>query len=154
MTTLDKTDKKLLARLQHDASKSVGVLAEEIGISKSACWRRIQRMEEDGIIRQKVTLLDPSKIGVKLMVFISVRTNQHNKAWADKFKQTVEVIPGVMEVYRMGGEVDYLIKAAVEDIAGYDRLYQRLIHANLFEVTAGFVMETIKSTTEFPIDVN
>lgn len=151
MSKLDSTDRKLLRLMQLDASKSIGTLAEEIGISKSACWRRIQKMEEDGVIRQRITVLDPAKLGLNLIVFISIKTNQHNAAWAEKFRQTVEVIPGVIEVYRMGGEVDYLIKAIVEDIAGYDRLYQRLINANLFEVTAGFVMETIKSTSELPI---
>ena len=147
----DKTDKKLLIAMQRDASLSVGALADEVGISKSACWRRIQRLEEEGVIQQKVTVLNPAKLGLKLMVFISIRTSQHNKEWAEKFKQTVAIIPDIIEVHRMGGEVDYLIKAIVEDMAGYDRLYQRLIHADLFEVTAGFVMETIKSTNELPI---
>ncbi len=148
---LDKTDKRLLAMMQRDAAKSVGTLAEEVGISKSACWRRIQKLDDAGIIRQRITLLEPAKLGLKLIVFISVRTNQHNKRWAAQFSQVVEDIPGVMEVYRMGGEVDYLIKAIVEDMEGYDRLYQKLIAADLFEVTAGFVMETIKQTSELPI---
>lgn len=147
----DKVDKQLLRLMQQDANTSVANLAEQVGISKTACWRRIQKLEESGVIKQKITVLAPEKLGLSLIVFISVRTNQHNKKWADQFKQTVEVIPGVMEVYRMGGEVDYLIKALVEDIAGYDHLYQRLIHADLCEVTAGFVMETIKSTNQLPI---
>ena len=148
---IDKTDRLLLDTMQNDASLSVGALAEHIGISKSACWRRIQKLEESGVIRQRVTLLAPEKIGLSLTVFISVRTNQHNPRWAKQFKATVESVPGVMEVYRMGGDVDYLIKAVVPDMEGYDRLYQKLLSADLFEVTAGFVMETIKQTTALPL---
>jgi Lrp/AsnC family transcriptional regulator len=148
---IDKTDNAILTLMQRDASLSVGMLAEQIGISKSACWRRIQKLEENGIIRQQVTLLEPAKVGLSLTVFISVRTNQHNANWAANFKQTVEEIPGVMEVYRMGGDVDYLVKAVVRDMTGYDQLYQKLLCADLMEVTAGFVMETIKQTTALPL---
>jgi Lrp/AsnC family transcriptional regulator len=95
--------------------------------------------------------MDPVALGVPLTVFISVRTNQHNQRWAENFKCVVEKIPGVLEVYRMGGEIDYLIKAAVEDMPGYDRLYQELIKADLFDVSASFVMEELKQTTELPI---
>jgi Lrp/AsnC family transcriptional regulator len=137
--------------MQGDASLSVGELANRIGISKSACWRRIQKLEADGTIRKQVTLMDPVALGVPLTVFISVRTNQHNQRWAENFKCVVEKIPGVLEVYRMGGEIDYLIKAAVEDMPGYDRLYHELIKADLFDVSASFVMEELKQTTELPI---
>ena len=148
---MDKTDRKLLAHMQGDASMSVGELANRIGISKSACWRRIQKLEANGTIRKQVTLMDPAALGVPLTVFISVRTNQHNQRWAEHFKSVVEKIPGVLEVYRMGGEIDYLIKAAIEDMPGYDRLYQELIKADLFDVSASFVMEELKQTTELPI---
>ena len=151
---MDKTDCKLLSHMQRDASQSVAELADRIGISKSACWRRIQKLEADGTIRKQVTLLDPAALGVPLTVFISVRTNQHNQQWAENFKHVVEGIPGVLEVYRMGGEIDYLIKAAVEDMPGYDRLYQDLIQADLFDVSASFVMEELKQTTELPILMN
>ncbi len=151
---MDKTDRKLLSHMQGDASLSVGELADRIGISKSACWRRIQKLEAAGTIRKQVTLLDPAALGVPLTVFISVRTNQHNQQWAENFKCVVEGIPGVLEVYRMGGEIDYLIKAAVEDMPGYDRLYQDLIKADLFDVSASFVMEELKQTTELPILLN
>ena len=149
--TLDNTDRKILALLQRDATLSVGAIGELVSISKSACWRRIQRLEEEGIIQQKITLINPEKLGLKLIVFISVRTNQHNKHWAKEFKNTVALMPEIIEVFRMGGEVDYLIKAIVEDIAGYDRLYQKLISVELLEVTAGFVMEKIKETNQLPI---
>jgi Lrp/AsnC family transcriptional regulator len=148
---MDKTDSLILSRLQRDASMSVGDLAEQVGVSKSACWRRIQRLEESGVIRGRVTLVDPAALGLTLTVFVSVRTNQHNREWAAQFRQVVEDIPGVLEVYRLGGDVDYLIKAVVADMPGYDELYQQLITADLFDVTASFVMETIKQTSELPI---
>ena len=124
---MDKTDRRLLSHMQGDASLSVGELANRIGISKSACWRRIQKLEADGTIRKQVTLIDPAALGVPLTVFISVRTNQHNQQWAENFK------------------------SVVEDMPGYDRLYQKLIKADLFDVSASFVMEELKQTTELPI---
>jgi Lrp/AsnC family transcriptional regulator len=137
--------------MQRDATLSVAELAEIVGMSKSACWRRIQKLEENGIIRSRVTLLNPATLNLSLTVFIAVKTNQHNKAWAEKFKAVVENIPGVLEVYRMGGDVDYLIKAVVQDMPGYDALYQELIKVDLFDVSASFVMEALKQTTELPI---
>jgi Lrp/AsnC family transcriptional regulator len=148
---MDRTDRLLLASMQSDAGLSVGELADRAGISKSACWRRIQKLEDNGTIRKRVTLLEPSAVGVPLTAFISVRTNQHNEQWARRFKDVVESIPGILEVYRMGGEVDYLLKAAVSDMPGYDRLYQQLIKADLFDVSASFVMEELKQTTELPL---
>lgn len=148
---MDTSDKHLLRLMQADASLSVAQLAEKLGMSKSACWRRIQKLESDGVIRQRVTLLRAEKVGLGLTVFISIRTNQHNADWARHFNDVVQGIEGVLEVYRLGGQIDYLIKAVVADMAGYDRLYQRLIEADLFDVTASFVMEEIKSTTVLPI---
>lgn len=149
---MDKFDTRLLAALQRDATLSVGDAAEQIGISRSACWRRIQKLEEAGYIRGRVTLLDAARVGLPLTVFISVRTNQHNAQWAARFREVVEGIPGILEAYRMGGELDYLLKAVVRDMPGYDRLYQQLIEADLFDVTASFVMEEIKLTAELPLD--
>jgi Lrp/AsnC family transcriptional regulator, cysteine-sensing transcriptional activator len=149
---MDKTDKALLTLLQRDASLSVGDLAEKVSISKSACWRRVQKLEEKGVIRGRVTLLEPAALGLDLTVFVSVRTNQHNEKWALQFKAVIENIPGVLEAHRMGGDVDYLIKAVVPDMPGYDKLYQELIKADLFDVTASFVMETIKETSELPFE--
>jgi Lrp/AsnC family transcriptional regulator len=148
---VNKIDRTLLASMQRDASLSVAQLAEIAGLSKSACWRRIQKLEEQGVIRDRVTLLDPVSLELSLTVFISVKTNQHNQAWAKKFRAVTENIPGVLEVYRMGGEVDYLIKAVVRDMPGYDALYQELIKADLFDVSASFVMEALKQTTELPL---
>ncbi|WP_435217492.1 Lrp/AsnC family transcriptional regulator [Luminiphilus sp. nBUS_07] len=148
---MDKTDRSILSYLQVDASLSVGDLADKVSISKSACWRRIQKLEERGVIRGRVTLLNANALGLDLTVFISVRTNQHNEPWAANFRATVEDIPGVLEVYRMGGDVDYLIKALVQGMSGYDKLYQELIKADLYDVTASFVMEVIKETSELPL---
>ena len=148
---MDKTDRSILSYLQVDASLSVGDLADKVNISKSACWRRIQKLEERGVIRGRVTLLNANALGLDLTVFISVRTNQHNERWAKNFRATVEDIPGVLEVYRMGGDVDYLIKALVQGMSGYDKLYQELIKADLYDVTASFVMEVIKETSELPL---
>ena len=148
---MDKTDRSILSYLQVDASLSVGDLANKVSISKSACWRRIQKLEERGVIRGRVTLLNANALGLDLTVFISVRTNQHNEPWAKNFRATVEDIPGVLEVYRMGGDVDYLIKALVQGMSGYDKLYQELIKADLYDVTASFVMEVIKETSELPL---
>lgn len=148
---MDRVDNQLLSRLQADASLSVGDLADQVGVSKSACWRRIQKLEQAGIIRGRVTLLDAQALDLSLTVFISIRTNQHNERWDRQFREVVGDIPGILEVYRMGGELDYLIKAVVRDMPDYDRLYQRLIKADLSDVTSNFVMEEIKFTTALPI---
>lgn len=148
---MDTQDKKLLRLMQSDAGLSVAELAEQTGMSKSACWRRIQKFEENGVIRQRVTLLDPAKLGLGLTVFVTIRTNQHNAAWAENFKAVVQGVEGVLEVYRLGGQIDYLLKAVVADMPGYDRLYQNLIDADLFDVTASFVMEEIKFTSVLPL---
>jgi len=148
---MDKLDGAVLSRLQADAALSVGDLAEIVGISKSACWRRIQKLEKAGVIEDRVTLLNSAALDLSLKVFISIKTNQHNAKWARPFKAVVERIPGILEVYRMGGEADYLVKAIVKDMPDYDRLYKELIKADLFDVTSGFVMEEIKYTTELPL---
>ena len=149
--SMDKFDRAILSRLQANAALSVGDLAEIVGISKSACWRRIQKLEKEGIIQDRVTLLDATALGLSLTVFISIKTNQHNAKWAKQFKAVVEGIPGILEAYRMGGEADYLLKAIVKDMPDYDRLYKELIKVDLFDVTSGFVMEEIKHTTELPL---
>jgi Lrp/AsnC family transcriptional regulator len=148
---MHKTDTMILIHLQRDAALSVGDLAEMVGISKSACWRRIQKLQREGIIKKQVTLLNASSLDLSLTVFISIKTNQHNEKWAKQFKSVVSDIPGILEVYRMGGEQDYMIKAVVRDMPDYDKLYQKLIKANLFDVTSNFVMEEIKFTTELPL---
>lgn len=148
---LDSQDKSILERLQKDALLSVAEIAESINISKSACWRRIQKLEQAGFIRGRVTLLNPKPLNLLLTVYILVKTNQHNEQWAKQFNDVIAGIPEVLEAHRMSGDVDYLIKAVVSDMAGYDTLYKRLIKANLFDVSSSFVMETMKETTELPV---
>jgi len=148
---VDKTERSILALIQADASLSIGEVADRVGISKSACWRRIQKLEEDGVIQGRVTLLNAAALDLPLTVFITIKTNQHNERWARNFKAVVADIPGILEVHRMGGEIDYLIKAVVRDMPGYDKLYQQLIKADLFDVTSSFVMEEIKRTTALPL---
>ena len=148
---LDRTDLMLLELIQLDATRSLSNLSEELLLSKSACWRRVQRLEEEGVIEQRITVLNPEKLGLELTCFIFVRTNQHTQDWSDKFKEVVSHLTEVIEVYRMSGDVDYLIKALVKDMKDYDKLYQSLIKAELFDVSAGFVMETLKHSHAIPL---
>lgn len=148
---MDSIDRKILQALQGDASLSLADLSELANLSRSACWRRLKNLEEAGVIKDRVTLLNPAAVGLLLTVFISIRTNQHTAKWAKRFNDVVTGIPGILEVYRMGGDVDYLIKAVVKDMGDYDRLYQELIEAELSDVSAGFVMEEIKATTALPL---
>lgn len=148
----DRIDRAILALLQTDASLSTGEIADRVSISKTACWRRIQQLEKEGIIQKRVALLNAAEVGLPLTVYISVRTNQHNDRWASQFLQTVRDLPEVLEAHRMSGDLDYLIKAVVSDMPGYDRLYKKLIKADLSDVSASFVMEEMKYTTELPLD--
>jgi len=148
---LDRQDIVLLSILQKNSSQSVGELADTVGMSKSACWRRLQKLEKEGVIRQRVALLDANALNLSLTVYISVRTNQHNDEWAATFQRATELIPGVLEVYRMSGDLDYLIKAVVADMPDYDRLYKQLIKADIYDVSSSFVMETLRHTTCLPL---
>jgi len=148
---MNKLDVSLLELIQKDSSLSTGELAEQVGMSKSACWRRLQKLSQDGVIQKQVAILNPEKLNLPLTVYISVRTNEHNDKWAKQFHKVTHSIPGVLEVYRMSGDLDYLVKAVVQDMKGYDDLYKQLIKANLFDVSSSFVMETMKQTTELPL---
>ena len=149
---ITKQDRMILNLLQMNAAMSVGDIAEHVGMSKSACWRRMQKMDQEGIILDRVTLLDQEKVGLPLTVYISVRTNQHNENWADNLRDVIKDIPEILEVSRMSGDLDYLMKAVVKDMPGYDLLYKKLIKANLFDVSSSFVMETLKQTTKLPLE--
>ncbi|SFC59085.1 Lrp/AsnC family transcriptional regulator [Microbulbifer thermotolerans] len=149
---LTSCDRQILDLLQRNATLSVGDIAERVGISKSACWRRIHRLEEEGVIRERVTLLNQDKVNLPLTVYIVIRTNRHNDQWAAQFNEVVQGIAEILEVHRMSGDVDYLIKAVVTDMPGYDRLYKELIKADLFDVSSSFVMETMKQTTRLPLN--
>jgi Lrp/AsnC family transcriptional regulator len=153
MKSLDSTDRALLRLLQEDASMPMAKLAEAVNLSPTPCWRRLQRLKDEGVIRKQVALLDPEKLNVGVTVFVAVRTNQHSEAWFKRFHQTVMQIPEVVEFYRMSGEVDYLLRIVVPNIGAYDGVYKRLIRgADLSDVSSSFAMEEIKFTTALPLD--
>jgi Lrp/AsnC family transcriptional regulator len=150
---MNPIDLQILALLQSDATLSVQEIAEQVHLSPTPCWRRIQKLEREGYVRKRVALLDPAKLNVGVTVFVGIKTNQHNQAWFDRFNQAVSAIPEVLEFYRMSGEVDYLLRIVVPDIAGYDAVYRKLIRdVDLFDVTSSFAMEQIKFTTALPLD--
>lgn len=150
--TIDKIDTAILAELQTDASPSVAEIAQRVNLSQNACWRRIRRLEEDGVILRRVALLDPEKLDAGMTVFVSVRTAEHSAAWLEEFARAVSDLPEVVEFYRMAGEIDYLLKVRVADIKAYDRVYKRLIErVRLVDVSAAFAMEEIKNSTAIPL---
>ena len=150
---LDSKDRKILEVLQKDATRAVGQLADEIGLSKSACWRRIQALEQQGIITARVALLDQHKLGLNLTVYTAIRTLQHTKDWYDVFSAVVTTMPNVMEVHRMSGEIDYLMRSVVPDMSSYDAMYLDMIeNIDLSDVSSSFSMETIKYSTALPLD--
>jgi Lrp/AsnC family transcriptional regulator len=149
---MDDVDFALLQILQEDATIKVAEIAQQVGLSPTPCWRRIQKLDEEGIIRKRVALLDPNKLNVGVTVFIAIRTNRHNAAWVKKFSAIINTIPEIVEFYRMSGDVDYLLRAVVPDIAGYDAVYKRLIEKiELDDVSSSFAMEQIKFTTALPL---
>jgi len=149
---IDAIDRKILSHIQLDASLSVGMLSEKVSLSKTACWRRLNKLQDEGVIKQRVTLLDSKSLNLSLMVYISVRTNQHSQKWNTKFTKVVTSIPEILEVNRMSGDLDYLLKAVVSNMTGYDKLYKKLVQADIFDISSSFVMEEIKATTELPLD--
>jgi Lrp/AsnC family transcriptional regulator len=150
---MDQFDKKILQCLQQDATLPIAEIAKRAGLSVSPCWRRIQKLEADGIIRGRVALLDPEKLNVGVSVFVAIRTNRHNSNWARGFCEAVAQIPEVVEFYRMSGQVDYLLRVVVPNIAAYDGVYKRLIEtADLYDVSSSFSMEIIKYSTALPLD--
>ena len=152
MEKIDEIDRSILAELQRDAARSTQEIASAVVLSQHPCWRRIKRLETAGIIRGRVALLDPDLLGVGMTVFVSVRTNQHNEEWLERFARGVMGIPEVVELYRMSGEIDYLLKVLVSDIGEYDRIYKELIDVvELFDVSSSFAMERIKHTTAVPL---
>jgi Lrp/AsnC family transcriptional regulator len=149
---MDAIDRKILAVLQDNASLSVAEIGSRVGLSSTPCWKRIQRLEADGVIQKRVVLVDQERIGLGVSVFVSIETGDHSQDWLSHFAKVVEAMPEVMEFYRMAGDVDYMLRVVVPDIAGFDAFYKRLITAvPLKNVTSRFAMEKIKSTTALPI---
>lgn len=149
---LDHIDRRILRELQKDSSRSTAEIADRVGLSMNACWRRIKQLQRQGIVRKQVTLLDPNALGLGLTAFVQVRTSQHTEEWFDQFAGSIRQIEEVVEFHRVSGDYDYLLKVIVSDIADFDRVYKRIIKAApLQDVTSYFSMEKIKETTEIPV---
>lgn len=149
---LDEADIRILRVMQEDATLSVAAIAEQVHLSHNACWRRIKRLEEAGVIGRRVTLLDPAALGLDMTVFVTIRASEHSEEWLNNFASVVRSIPEVVEFYRMTGDVDYLLKLRVQNITAYDAVYKQLIRTvRLTDVSATFAMEELKHTTALPL---
>jgi len=150
---LDKIDRKILSLLQKDTTTPVAEIGRKVGLSTTPCWRRIQKMEEDGVIRRRVAILDPQKVNAGVTVFVAVRTNEHSDSWMNKFSSVIEEFSEVVEFYRMSGDVDYFLRVVVPDIQAFDTFYKKLISKiELTDVSSSFAMGQIKYTTALPLE--
>lgn len=149
---MDDADRKILDVLQTDASLSLNEISDRVGLSPTPCWKRIRKLEAAGVIQRRVAIVDPTKVGVGMTVFVSIKTSEHNRDWLDRFAERVSGFPEVVEFYRMSGDVDYLLRVLVPDMAAYDAFYKKLISTvPLSDVTSRFAMEAIKYTTKVPM---
>ncbi|KQU54738.1 transcriptional regulator [Bosea sp. Leaf344] len=149
---MDSIDRKILYHLQQDADVSIAELAERVGLSQTPCWKRIQKLEQSGVIVKRVALVSPEALGLGLTVFVQVETSDHSGPWLAQFATQVSAMPEVMELYRMAGDVDYMLRVVVADMQAYDRFYKTLIETiPLKNVTSRFAMERIKSTTAYRV---
>ena len=150
---MDKTDRRILALLQEDADRPAAAIAELVGLSPTPCWRRIQKMKKSGVIRSMVALADPQSVGLGLDVFVGIEARDHSREWLETFTDTVIAMDEVMEIYRMAGDTDYLLRVAVRDMNHFDDFYHRLIESvPCKNVTSQFAMERVKYTTAYPTD--
>ena len=150
---LDATDIRILEILQRDCTVPVAEIGKAVGLSTTPCWRRIQKLEERGVIQRRVAILDAGKVNAGVTVFVSIKTDQHSLAWLEKFHAAVDDMPEVVEFYRMSGEIDYLMRVVVPDIAAYDAFYKKLIsRVEIAKVSSAFAMEQIKNTTALPLE--
>jgi len=153
MTELDLIDRKIVVALMHDATLPISQIADRAGLSQTPCWKRIQKLEAAGVLTSRVALADPAKLGFSLTVFVGIEASDHTAEWREAFGAAVEDIPEIMEVYRMAGEIDYLLRIAVADMASFDALYKRLTDSvPIKNVTSHFAMERLKFTTAYPVD--
>ncbi|MEN5084723.1 Lrp/AsnC family transcriptional regulator [Bosea sp. TWI1241] len=149
---MDQIDRKILTILQDDATVSIADLADRVGLSQTPCWKRIQKLQQSGVITKRVALVAPEKIGLGLTVFVQIETSDHSGPWLSRFADSVAAMPEVMEFYRMAGDVDYMLRVVVADMAAYDAFYKRLIETiPLKNVTSRFAMERIKAITAFKV---
>jgi Lrp/AsnC family transcriptional regulator len=150
---IDKKDREILRILQEDATVSLNDLAAKVSLTPTPCWRRIQKLQSDGVIQKQVVLCDAKQLNLGLTTFVTIRTSQHNEEWMQRFVTGATSIPEIVEIYRLSGDADYLLKIVVPDIARYDSVYKRLIRSvDLLDVSSAFAMETIKCTTALPLD--
>ena len=149
---MDRLDRMILTILQEDATVPVAEIGRRVGLSTTPCWRRIQKMEEEGVIKGRVAVLNPAKVNAKVTVFVSITTNQHNEDWLTRFAKVISEFPEVIEFYRMSGQIDYLLKVVVPDIEAYDAFYKKLVSKiDIMDVSSAFAMETIKNETALPL---
>jgi Lrp/AsnC family transcriptional regulator len=149
---LTDMDVKILRILQDDCTRPVADIGREVGLSTTPCWRRMQKLEEAGVIRRRVALLDPDKVNAGVTVFVSIKTDKHSREWIDAFNAAIPDLPEVIEAYRMSGDVDYLLRVSVPDIAAYDAFYKKLVaRVEIAKVSSAFAMERIKYTTALPL---
>ena len=154
MTEIDAIDRRILSELQRDAMLSVDQLSERVGLSRNACWRRVKQLEDRQVITGRVAVVDAEAVGLGLSVFILVRTSNHDPDWLSRFKAAIAALPEITGAYRMTGDLDYVLRARVADVKGYDRLYQKLIaRVPLSDVSASFVMEEMRETTALPLEL-
>ena len=150
--SLDVIDRRLLRVLQSDATLSMDVLADAVGLSRNACWRRVKLLEQDSVIRARPTLLDPDALGCSLMAVVLIRTNAHDAEWRDQFQRAISAMPQIVSAYRMTGDLDYMLRVRVADMAAYDQFYKALTaRVPVSDISASFVMEFLKETTELPV---
>lgn len=151
-SNIDTFDKKILLALQQDASLSLDELADQVGLSRNACWRRVRILEQTGVLLRRVALVDPAKVGCPLSVMVLIRTSSHDAAWMERFQSALKELPEVVGAYRMTGDLDYVLRVRVADVPAYDTFYKRLISkVPLSDISASFVMEDIKDTTAMPL---
>ncbi|MDE0764491.1 MAG: Lrp/AsnC family transcriptional regulator [Amylibacter sp.] len=152
MKIIDEIDRKILRVLQRNASVGVDALADLVNLSRNACWRRMKNLEASGVIARRVAILDPKAVGLGTTVFVIVRTNQHDEEWLKLFDSAVRELPEIVGAYRMSGDLDYILRVRIEGVNEYDAFYKRLIkRVPLSYISASFVMDEIKDTTELPI---
>ncbi|MBM7066028.1 Lrp/AsnC family transcriptional regulator [Actibacterium sp. 188UL27-1] len=149
---IDETDRRILNVLQNDAAISMDLLSERVHLSRNACWRRVRQMEQRGIIRRRVALVDPASVDLSLLVIVMIRTSAHNPDWQARFEAAIHALPEIIGAHRMSGDLDYVLRVRVADVPGYDHFYQRLIaRVPIADISASFVMDDIKDTTALPV---
>jgi len=150
---MDKIDKRIIDLLQHNAGMTAREIAEEVNLTPTPCWRRMQRLESDGVITSKVALINPQDVNLAVSALVQIRTNRHSADWMEQFTKALDKFPEIIEAYRTSGEVDYMLRVVVPDMEAYDIFYKRLIEeVDLYDVSTNFVMEEMKKTTALPLN--